>query len=103
MFPVALSHRSRKSASTGIFQREKLPMHNFIQKLRDALKDENAVFAQLYRFLALLQTPYFPGLVRQKHAQQYSKGTIVCSRRIKLGFHIRVVLGQGTAVFLKIW
>lgn len=51
-------------------------MHNFIQKPRNTLKAENAIYAQLFRFLALFQTPYFPRLARSKHAQQYSKGTV---------------------------
>jgi hypothetical protein len=34
-------------------------MHNFIQKLRDALKGKNAMYAELKRFLALLQTLHF--------------------------------------------
>jgi hypothetical protein len=59
----------------GLFVEAVSPMHNFIQKLRNALRAENAIYAQLYRFLALLQTPYFPGLVSHNRAQQYSKGT----------------------------
>jgi hypothetical protein len=34
-------------------------MHHCIQKLRTALKDENTVYAQLYRFLGLLPMLYF--------------------------------------------
>jgi hypothetical protein len=42
-----------------LFESKVLPMHHFIQKLRTALKDENTVYAQHYRFLGLLLMLYF--------------------------------------------